>query len=177
MPINTGQQYGANAPDLIGRGAYGISPIPGSSNVWGTQIPMAGKFSGALSDYGSLITPEAFQKSFGEKPFEAVMSLGFLKQQQENTPAARAAERKQTLEDTLAFYKAQGDQQMKYNLVNQGLSGLREGLQRGFTNYTDPSSIAQLTAGIGDAYSKGAEATRGLTQLGAGLPTTRYYNI
>ena len=31
--------------------------------------------------------------------------------------------------------------------------------------------------GVGDAYARGAAATQGLSQLGAGFPTVRYYNV
>ena len=162
MGFNIPQQYGTEAPILGGRGAYGIAPMTGSSNLFGAAIPMAGKF-------GSI-----FNQIMGsDKPLETAAAFAVA---QNADPQYQAAMRKQQLEDAAAFYKTQGDQQMKYNLINRGLTALQTGIERGLTKYQDPYALAQLSAGVGEAYAKGAEASRGLTQLGAGIPAVRYYN-
>jgi hypothetical protein len=134
------------------RGAYNFQPAEGSSNILSGGIqpgPIAGKYGGSLED----AMAEAFRRSVD--------------------PEYMAQQRK----DALEFYKAQGDQQMKYRLTNDIIANLGAGARAAFAGYTDPAEIARLTAGIGDAYARGAAATEGLTRLGAGVPTTRYYNV
>jgi hypothetical protein len=174
MGFNVAQQYNSGTPALGGRGAYGIAPAAGSSNIFGASIPMAGKFAGAFSDPTGALTPEAIQTAFSKDPLGTMMSLGYIKQQQDNTPEARAAERKQTMEDAAAFYKTQGDQQMKYNLINRGLTGLQTGLERGLTQYQDPYTIANF---IANGYAEGARSSAGLAQIGQGIPGRQYYNV
>jgi hypothetical protein len=134
------------------RGAYNFQPAEGSSNILSGGIqpgPIAGKYGGSLED----AMAEAFRRSVD--------------------PEYMAQQRK----DALEFYKAQGDQQMKYRLTNDIIANLGAGARAAAAGYTDPAEIARLTSGIGDAYARGAAATEGLTRLGAGVPTTRYYNV
>jgi hypothetical protein len=135
---------------------------------------MAGKYSGAFSDPTGMLTPEAIQTAFKQDPLGTMMSLGYFKQQAENTAEARAAERKQTLQDSLEFYKQQGDQQMKYNLVNRGLTALQTGIERGLTKYQDPTVIANMLAG---GFAEGARSSAGLSQIASTIPSRQYYNI
>ena len=151
--INKNFQPGSE-PALDTRGAYSFQPAEGSSNILSGGIkptPLAGqgKWSGSLED----AMAEAFRRSVD--------------------PEYLAQQRK----DALDFYKAQGDQQMKYRLTNDIIANLGSGARAAFAGYTDPAEIARMTAGIGDAYARGAAATEGLTRLGAGVPTTRYYNV
>ena len=164
MGFNIPQQYTPGAP---GRGAYGIEPMAGSSNLFGAAIPMAGKFSG-------LLTPQAFEEIAKQDPSGAAFLRIALNQYEQNTPEARAAERKQQLADAAAFYKEQGDQQMKYNLINRGLTALQTGIERGLTKYQDPYSIANM---IANGYAEGARSSAGLAQIGAGIPATTYYKV
>jgi hypothetical protein len=134
------------------RGAYNYAPSEGSSNILNGGItpgPTAGKYAGTLD--------EIIGKGIG-------WSM---------SPEGQAEQRKAALE----FYKAQGDQQMKYRLTNDIIANLGAGARAAFAGYTDPGEIARMTAGIGDAYARGAAATEGLTRLGAGVPITRYYNV
>ena len=170
MGFNTAQQFDPNTPALAGRGAYGIPPIPGSSNLFGASIPgtsLAGKFSGLLS-------PQAFEEIAKKDPSGAAFLQIALNQYEQNTPEARAAERKQAMQDAAAFYKEQGDQQMKYNLINRGLTALPTGIERGLTQYQDPYSIANM---IANGYAEGTRSSAGLAQLGAGIPATKYYRV
>lgn len=147
--INRNFQPGTE-PALDTRGAYSFQPAEGSSNILSGGIkptPLAGQRG--LED----AIAEAFRRSVD--------------------PEYMAQQRK----DALEFYKAQGDQQMKYRLTNDIIANLGSGARAAFAGYTDPAEIARMTAGIGDAYARGAAATEGLTRLGAGLPTTRYYNV
>lgn len=149
--INKNFQPGVE-PAVNTRGAYSFQPAEGSSNILNGGItpgPLAGKYGGSLED----AMAEAFRRSTDPE---------YMKQQRE---------------DALAFYKAQGDQQMKYRMTNDIISNLGAGARAAFAGYTDPAEIARMTAGIGDAYARGAAATEGLTRLGAGIPTTRYYNV
>jgi hypothetical protein len=146
--INRNFQPGTE-PAINTRGAYNFQPAEGSSNILNGGIPVAGKYGGTLD--------EVLAKGIG-------WSL---------SPEGQAEQRKAALE----FYKAQGDQQMKYRLTNDIIANLGAGARAAAAGYTDPGEIARLTAGIGDAYARGAAATHGLTQLGAGLPVSRYYNV
>lgn len=151
--INKNFQPGVE-PAVNTRGAYGYTPSEGSSNILNggiTPSPLAGqgKWSGTLD--------EVLARGIG-------WSM---------SPEGQAEQRKAALE----FYKAQGDQQMKYRLTNDIIANLGAGARAAFAGYTDPGEIARMTAGIGDAYARGAAATEGLTRLGAGVPVTRYYNV
>ena len=164
------------------RGAYPTAPAEGSSNIqiagkWSAPLQEATPGFNILPGFNNMISPEAFQNAYKTDPLGTMLSLSFAQQQQQNTPEARAAEREQTLKDTLAFYKAQGDEQMKYNLINRGLTGLAEGIRGALTQYPDPYTTAQLTAGVATAASRGAEAARGFTQLGAGYTPVKYFNV
>jgi hypothetical protein len=149
--INRNFQPGTE-PAVNTRGAYNFQPAEGSSNILNGGItpgPVAGKYGGTLEE---IIGPGI------------AWSL---------SPEGQAEQRKAALD----FYKQQGDQQMKYRLTNDIIANLGAGARAAFAGYTDPGEIARMTAGIGDAYARGAAATQGLTSLGAGVPVTRYYNV
>jgi len=170
MGFNVGQQFAPGAPALAGRGSYNLPPMAGSSNLFGAAIPstpIAGKFSGLLS-------PQAFEEIAKKDPSGAAFLQIALNQYEQNTPEARAAERKQNLEDAAAFYKTQGDQQMKYNLINRGLTALQTGIERGLTKYQDPTVIANMLAG---GFAEGARSSAGLSQIASTIPSRQYYNI
>ena len=160
MGFNVPQQYGANAPNLGGRGAYGIAPAAGSSNIFGAAIPMAGGYRDVLN-----------QVMGSKDPLNSAVAYGVI---QNLDPELQDKIRKQTLQDSLEFYKQQGDQQMKYNLVNRGLTALQTGLERGLTKYQDPYTIANMLA---NGYAEGARSSSGLAQIGAGIPSRQYYNV
>lgn len=170
MGFNVPLQYDPSTLPLAGRGAYGIAPMAGSSNLFGASIPgtsLAGKYSGLLS-------PQAFEEIAKKDPSGAAFLQIALNQYEQNTPEARAAERKQTMQDAAAFYKEQGDQQMKYNLINRGLTALQTGIERGLTKYQDPYSIANMLAG---GFAEGSRANAQLAQIAATIPNRQYYNI
>jgi hypothetical protein len=149
--INKNFQPGVE-PAVNTRGAYGFQPAEGSSNILNGGIkpgPVAGKYGGALED----AMAEAFRRSVD--------------------PDYMAQQRK----DALEFYKAQGDQQMKYRLTNDIIANLGAGARAAFGGYQDPELLVRASAGLGNAYSRGAAATQGLANLGAGIPATRYYNV
>jgi hypothetical protein len=149
--INKNFQPGIE-PALNTRGAYGFTPAEGSSNILNGGItpgPVAGKYGGTLEE----AMAEAFRRSVDPE---------YMRQQRK---------------DALDFYKAQGDQQMKYRLTNDIIANLGAGARAAAAGYTDPAEIARMTAGIGDAYARGAAATQNLSQLGSGIPVTRYYNV
>jgi hypothetical protein len=79
-----------------------------------------------------------------------------------------------TIQRGLEAYKQMGDQQMKYNLINRGLTALQTGIERGLTKYQDPYSIANM---IANGYAEGARSSAGLAQIGAGIPATTYYKV
>jgi hypothetical protein len=160
MGFNIGQQFTSGAPALGGRGAYGIAPMAGSSNLFGAAIPMAGKFGSIFNQIMS-----------SDKPFETAAAYSLA---QNADPEYQAAMRKQQLEDAAAFYKEQGDQQMKYNLINRGLTALQTGIERGLTKYQDPYSIANM---IANGYAEGARSSAGLAQIGQGMPARNYYRV
>lgn len=168
MGFNIPQQYGSDAPTLGGRGAYGIAPMAGSSNLFGAAIPMAGKYSGLMSSSQNDVMNQVMGSA---NPLETAAAYGIISNLD---PERQSAQRKQQLEDAAAFYKTQGDQQMKYNLINRGLTALQTGIERGLTKYQDPYSIANM---IANGYAEGARASSGLTQLGASIPATKYYSV
>ena len=157
--INKNFQPGIQ-PAVNTRGAYNFNPAEGSSNILngGIPQPMAGGWKPALD-----------QVQAQGSPLENTIS-NYLNWQMSDEA------QQQQINRGLAAYKQMGDQQMKYSLINRGLTGLAEGIRGALTRYPDPATMAQLTAGVGDAYIRGAEATRGLTQLGGGTPM-RYYNV
>ena len=157
--INKNFQPGIQ-PAVNTRGAYNFNPAEGSSNILngGIPQPMAGGWKPALD-----------QAQSQGSPLENIIS-NYLNWQMSDEA------QQQQINRGLAAYKHMGDQQMKYSLINRGLTGLAEGIRGALTRYPDPATMAQLTAGVGDAYIRGAEATRGLTQLGGGTPM-RYYNV
>jgi flagellar hook-length control protein FliK len=157
--INRNFQPGIQ-PAVNTRGAYNFNPAEGSSNILngGIPQPMTGGWKPALD-----------QAQAQGSPLENTIS-NYLNWQMSDEA------QQQQINRGLAAYKQMGDQQMKYSLINRGLTGLAEGIRGALTRYPDPATMAQLTAGVGDAYIRGAEATRGLTQLGGGTPM-RYYNV
>ena len=184
---------------LGNRGAYGdLPPILGSSNL-SKAIPMAGRFGAVLqagnnpfpaptaipgaptaqipgagfNPYG--LSPEAMSEAFKKDPlgFGAAMSL--YTQQQQNTPEARAAERKQYLQDQLAYNKEQGDQQMKYRMMNDIIANIGSGAKAAVSRYSDPAALAASLGTVGDSYARASASTAHLAQLGAGQPSRQYF--
>ena len=161
------------------RGAYNFKPAEGSSNILGGGIsstPTAGAYMG-LPGFDIFNNPayknlseqdkNRYMQYYGPSPDRDIVNKLL-------DPQAQAATRKQQLEDAAAFYKTQGDQQMKYNLVNRGLTALQTGLERGLTKYQDPYTIANMMA---NGYAEGARSSSGLAQIGAGIPSRQYYNV
>ena len=179
MGFNTAQQFDPNTPALAGRGAYGIPPIPGSSNLFGASIPgttIAGSYMGQPG-FELFNNPEFKNMSPEDKKLYMQYYGPSADRDLINKlldPEAQTKARKQQLEDAAAFYKTQGDQQMKYNLINRGLTALQTGIERGLTKYQDPYSIANM---IANGYAEGARSSTGLAQLGAGIPATKYYRV
>lgn len=153
------------------RGAFNLAPQPGSSNIT-SSIPLAGSYMGML--------PPGFTETEGYKkdPAGQLFNLQLMQTMQKITdPEYQDKERKKALEDQLAYAKAQGDQMMKYRMTNDIIANLGSAARSAFARYTDPGAIAQGIAGIGSAYAQGLEASRGLTQLGAGQPAIQYYKV
>ena len=181
------------------RGAYGdLPPILGSSNL-SKAIPLAGRLGAVLqagnnpfpapmatpgaptaqilgagfNPYG--MSPEVMGEAFKKDPlgFGAAMSL--YKQLEQNTPEARAAERKQYLQDQLAYNKEQGDQQMKYRMMNDIIANIGSGAKAAVSRYSDPAALAASLGTVGDAYARASANTAHLAQLGAGQPSRQYF--
>jgi hypothetical protein len=164
------------------RGAYNFKPAEGSSNILGGGMQMAG--SGAWSSemdkakqlfdssgYKNATAAEqavlrGYLPTAGSSDTQSLLDLAKYQMSPEYQNTQRQA--------ALDFYKQQGDQQMKYNLVNRGLTALQTGLERGLTKYQDPYTIANLMA---NGYAEGARASSGLAQIGAGIPSRQYYNV
>ena len=182
--INRNFQPGTE-PALDTRGAYSFAPAEGSSNI---QLA-TGKYAAPIQTaseglgQGSIFNNPEYQK-LSDKDKELYMRTygpssegSFIKQfTSPEYMAQQEAIDDRRLQKGLAAYEKMGDQQMKYRFLNEGLAGLREGIKGALTRYPDPATMAQLTAGVGDAYIRGAEATRGLTQLGGGTQI-KYYNV
>jgi hypothetical protein len=182
--VNKNYQSGVE-PTINTRGAYGIAPAAGSSNILGGGMKIAGSgaWSSEMDKAKQLFDSEQYKNA---TPEQQAVYRGYLPTagssdtqslldiaRYQMSPEYKNAERQAALE----FYKAQGDQQMKYSLINRGLTGLSEGIKAALTRYPDPYLTAQLTAGIADAASRGAEASRGFTQLGAGNNPVKYFNV
>jgi hypothetical protein len=159
------------------RGAFPTTPLQGSSNIAGT-IPLAGEWAAPVAAAQQLFGSEQYKKAKPEEqavyrsylptanPSETQSLMDIFKMQMD--PSYRQA----VQQEALKFYKEQGDQQMKYNLINRGLTALQTGIERGLTKYQDPYSIANM---IATGYAEGARSSAGLAQLGAGIPTRQYY--
>jgi len=181
------------------RGAYGnLPPILGSSNL-SKAIPMAGKFGAVLQPGnnpfpaptaipgaptaqipGAGFNPfgmssEDLAKVIRDKPLDYAIAVSLNTQQQQNTPAARADERKQYLQDQLAYNKAQGDQQMQYRMVNDIIANIGSGARAAVSRYSDPASLAASLGTVGDSYARASASTAHLAQLGAGQPSRQYF--
>lgn len=194
MAINFDPTFG-----LGNRGAYGdLPPIIGSSNL-SKAIPKAGKFAAVLppgsnpfpaptaipgaptaqipgagfNPFG--MSSEDLAKVMREKPLDYALAVSLNRQQEQNTPEARAAERKQYLQDQLAYNKEQGDQQMKYRMVNDIIANIGSGARAAASRYSDPAALAASYGTIGDVYSRASANTAHLAQLGAGQPSRQYF--
>jgi len=180
MGFNITQQFTPGAP---GRGAYGIAPMAGSSNLFGAAIPstsIAGAWAAPIAAAQQLFGSEQYKKAKPEEqavyrsylptanPSETQGLMDIFKMQMD--PSYRQA----VQQEALKFYKEQGDQQMKYNLINRGLTALQTGIERGLTKYQDPTVIANM---IANGYAEGARSSAGLAQIGAGIPSRQYYNV
>ena len=177
-------------PAVNTRGAYSFAPAEGSSNIQLASgkyaAPIQAATQGVLPGLGESsifnnpeyqkLSPEdkkLYMQTYGPSPdsrlIDRFTSPEYMAQQE--------AIQDRALQKGLAAYKQMGDQQMKYSLINRGLSGLAEGIKGAFTRYADPYTTAQLTAGVAAAASRGAEAARGFTQLGAGNAPIKYFNV
>lgn len=181
------------------RGAYGdLPPIIGSSNL-SKAIPIAGKFGSVLqpgnnpfpaptatpgaptaqipgagfNPYG--MSSEDLAKVMREKPLDYALAVSLNRQLEQNTPEARAAERKQYLQDQLAYNKEQGDQQMKYRMMNDIIANIGSGAKAAVSRYSDPAALAASLGTVGDAYARASANTAHLAQLGAGQPSRQYF--
>jgi hypothetical protein len=151
------------------RGTLNLTPQEGSSNFTGA-IPLAGNYMNLM--------PSGFTETEGYKkdPAGQLFNLQLMQSVRNATdPEYQAQQRKQTLEDQLAYAKAQGDQMMKYRLTNDIISNLGQAAKSAFARYTDPADIANRISNVGTGYAQALEASRGLTQLGSGQPTIQYY--
>ena len=184
--INRNFQSG-NEPALDTRGAYSFAPAEGSSNIQITNGKYAAPIQAATEGLGqgSIFNNPEYQK-LSDKDKELYMRTygpssegSFIKQfTSPEYMAQQEAIQDRALQKGLAAYKQMGDQQMKYRLTNDIIANIGAGARAAAAGYTDPSVIGRMTAGIGDAYTRGAAATQGLAQLGAGLPAApRYYNV
>ena len=194
MAINFDPTFG-----LGKRGAYGdLPPIVGSSNL-SKAIPMAGKFRSVLqpgnnpfpaptatpgaptaqipgagfNPYG--MSSEDLAKVMREKPLDYALAVSLNRQLEQNTPEARAAERKQYLQDQLAYNKEQGDQQMKYRMMNDIIANIGAGAKAAVSRYSDPAALAASLGTVGDAYARASASTAHLAQLGASQPSRQYF--
>jgi hypothetical protein len=180
-------------PALDTRGAYSFQPAEGSSNILSGGIkpsPLAGRYATPIQaateglGEGSIFNNPEYQK-LSDKDKELYMRAygpssegSFIKQfTSPEYMAQQEAIEDQRLQKGLAAYKQMGDQQMKYSLINRGLTGLSEGIRSALTRYPDPYMTANLTTGVAAAASRGAEAARGFTQLGAGNAPIKYFNV
>jgi hypothetical protein len=183
---NVNKNYQAGIfPETNTRGAYSFAPVEGSSN-----IQIAGRYAAPIQataeglGEGSIFNNPEFKKlsdkdkelymrTYGPSPdsrlIDRFTSPEYMAQQE--------AIQDRALQKGLAAYKQMGDQQMKYSLINRGLSGLSEGIRSALTRYPDPYMTANLTTGVAAAASRGAEAARGFTQLGAGNAPIKYFNV
>ena len=188
------------------RGAYGdLPPIIGSSNL-SKAIPKAGKFATVLQPGNNpfpapMATPgaptaqipgagfnpygmssEDLAKVMREKPLDYALAVSLNRQLEQNTPEARAAERKQYLQDQLEYNRQQGDQQMKYRrenekmqMINDIIANIGSGAKAAVSRYSDPAALAASLGTVGDAYARASASTAHLAQLGAGQPSRQYF--
>lgn len=183
--INRNFQSG-NEPALDTRGAYSFAPAEGSSNIQITNGRYAAPIQAATEGLGqgSIFNNPEYQKlsdkdkelymrTYGPSPDSRLID----RFTSPEYAAQQEAMQDRVLQKGLAAYKQMGDQQMKYSLINRGLTGLSEGIKGALTRYVDPYTTAQLTAGVATAASRGAEAARGFTQLGAGNAPIKYFNV
>jgi len=159
------------------RGAYSFVPAEGSSNILGggiQSIPIADKYMAILNDPTFQKLPEADKTRYWSavQPSETTSLLNMLSSPEWQSQQDALQER--TIQRGLEAYKQMGDQQMKYNLINRGLTALQTGIERGLTKYQDPYSIANM---IANGYAEGARSSAGLAQIGAGIPATTYYKV
>jgi hypothetical protein len=182
--VNKNYQAGI-FPEINTRGAYGIAPTEGSSN-----IQMAGRYAAPIQTAteglgeGSIFNnpdfkklsdkdKELYMRTYGPSPdsrfMDRLISPEYAAQQE--------AAQERALQRGLAAYKQMGDEQMKYSLINRGLTGITEGIKGALTRYADPYTTAQLMSGVAAAASRGTEAARGFTQLGAGNAPIKYFNV
>jgi hypothetical protein len=181
------------------RGAYGdLPPMLGSSNL-SKAIPLAGRFAFELQPNNNLfpaptatpgapaaqipgagfnpygLSSEDLAKVMREKPLDYALAVSLNRQQEQNTPEARAAERKQYLQDQLAYNKEQGDQQMKYRMMNDIIANIGSGARAAVSRYSDPAALAASLGTVGDSYARASASTAHLAQLGAGQPSRQYF--
>ena len=159
------------------RGAYSFVPAEGSSNILGGGIqstPIADKYMAILNDPTFQKLPEADKTRYWSavQPSETTSLLTMLSSPE--WQSQQDALQEKSIQRGLAAYKQMGDEQMKYNLINRGLTALQTGIERGLTKYQDPYSIANM---IANGYAEGARSSAGLAQIGQGMPARNYYRV
>jgi len=184
--VNKNFQSGYPDPAVNTRGAYSFQPAEGSSNIQITTGRYAAPIQAATEGLGQgsifnnpdyqKLSPEdkecymrAYGPSADSRLIDRFTSPEYMAQQE--------AIQDRALQKGLDAYKQMGDQQMKYSLINRGISGLADGVRAALTRYPDPYMTANLTTGVAAAASRGAEAARGFTQLGAGNAPIKYFNV
>jgi hypothetical protein len=162
-------------PALNTRGAYSFAPMAGSSNLSSASTPMAGKYAGLtniFSDPGYQKLSEADKSRYIQMVTPSADTQLINAFTNPDYLAGQEAMQERAIQRGLAAYKQMGDEQMKYNLINRGLTALQTGIERGLTKYQDPYSIANMLA---NGYAEGARASAGLAQIGSNIPVIKYY--
>jgi len=159
------------------RGAYSFVPAEGSSNILGGGIqstPIADKYMAILNDptFQKLPEPDKARLWSAVQPSETTSLLTMLSSPE--WQSQQDALQQKSIQRGLAAYKEMGDEQMKYNLINRGLTALQTGIERGLTKYQDPTVIANMLAG---GFAEGARSSAGLSQIASTIPSRQYYNI
>ena len=185
------------------RGAYGdLPPIVGSSNL-SKAIPKAGKFMTVLqpgnNPFPAPTAVAAAQAVPGvsQSIVDKYGGIDAWNKMGDQTKAAIIRQQgdldlintfrdpgfqKQQLDNALAFYEAQGDQQMKYRkenykmqMMNDIIANIGSGARAAVSRYSDPAALAASLGTVGDSYARASANTAHLAQLGAGQPSRQYF--
>ena len=188
---------------LGNRGAYGdLPPILGSSNL-SKAIPQAGKFMPVLQAGNNPfpvptavaaaqavpgVSQSIVDKYGGITAWEKMgdqTKAAIIKQQGDLDLISTFRDpefQKQQLDNALAFYAAQGDQQMKYRrenekmkMVNDIIANIGSGAKAAVSRYSDPAALAASLGTVGESYARASASTAHLAQLGAGQPSRQYF--
>jgi hypothetical protein len=185
------------------RGAYGdLPPILGSSNL-SKAIPLAGRY-GAVLQAGNNPFPAATAvgaaqavPGVSQSIVDKYGGINAWDKMGDQTKAAIIRQQgdldlvntfrdplfqKQQLNNALAFYEAQGDQQMKYRkenykmqMLNDIIANIGSGVKAAVSQYSDPAALAASLGTVGDSYARASASTAHLAQLGAGQPSRQYF--